>query len=100
MKADPELQERLLVHDSEHHNVNVKHWWAAMKDDHNLWRLKIWEPDTGELVNYRVVYGYVPSSKWVQARYCILAVVHRGNFNYEPSSEIGQRIYSDYQELI
>lgn len=70
---------------------NVKPW-QAMRRTGNLWRLRVL--DTAA-TNYRVVYGY----HWQTRHLCILAVVNKENFDYDPGSNIGKRIANDWGGL-
>lgn len=99
MGGDPDLHDRLLEHGVTDGGRNVKHWWTEYKAGNDLWRLRLLEPE-GPASDYRIIYGYVPYAPNQQARFCVLAVVHRGEFNYERDSEIGQRIVKNYRELL
>lgn len=99
MSADPDLHDRLLEHGFADEDINIKHWWTEYKAGNSLWRLRLLTPN-GPASDYRIMYGYVPYAPNQQARFCVLAIVHRGEFNYERDSEIGQRIVNDYQELL
>lgn len=100
MKADPHLHDKLLEHDATADYRNVKHWWERYKEGDNLWRLRLLEPSNGPLLSYRIIYGYIPYGNNQQPRYCVLAIVHRGDFNYDATSELGQRIIRDYESLL
>lgn len=99
MKADQGLQDKLLAHNSSDENINVKHWWEHYKKGLNLWRLKSIAPEAGPLKKYRVIYAYILPAQGMPPKYCVLAVVHRDQFNYEPGNQITQRILQDYNQL-
>lgn len=66
--------------------------WQAAKRHGNLWRFRVF--DTPATV-YRVIYGYHYQTRQI----CILAVVHKEEFNYELDSAFGQRILADWRAI-
>jgi mRNA-degrading endonuclease RelE of RelBE toxin-antitoxin system len=70
--------------------VNVKGWVAARRRDDNLYRLRVLDTPA---TSYRVVYGY----DWRKRRVGILAVVHKEEFDYGISSDLADRIQSDWR---
>jgi mRNA-degrading endonuclease RelE of RelBE toxin-antitoxin system len=69
--------------------VNVKPWAAARRTDNNLFRIRVL--DTPATV-YRIVYGF----DWHSRRVCVLAVVHKDDFDYELCNELAVRIQDDW----
>ena len=100
MKADETLQERLTVHDNEQDGLNIQKWCEQQGLGNNLWRIKMWS--TGTLLKYRIIYAYEQISNFNhQAKFHILAIVDRNEFDYESEHDnpISARIISDYRNL-
>jgi mRNA-degrading endonuclease RelE of RelBE toxin-antitoxin system len=94
MEADPRFIDKLTTHGANEFGavrVGVKRWEKA-KGTGNLWRFRVF--DTPATV-YRVVYGYHYQTKQV----CVLAVVHKEEFNYELDSDIARRIVNDWRDI-
>lgn len=92
--ADPKAIDKLTTKGDIHFGKqrgNVKPW-QSMRRTGNLWRLRVL--DTAA-TNYRVVYGY----HWQTRHLCILAVVNKEIFNYDPDSRIGKRVANDWGNL-
>ena len=95
IEADPNAIDKLLtkgdnIFGAAHVNVKA---WQAVKKKGNLWRFRIL--DTPATV-YRIVYGY----HWQTKQLCILAVVHKEEFNYDDlTSDIARRILADWNAL-
>lgn len=91
--ADPKLINRFTTHGDGalgEWRFNIKRW-EATRGEANLYRIRVLDSPA---TDYRVVYGY----DWRQRRVCVLAVVHKELFDYEPSSELGDRILKDWRE--
>ena len=94
MQADPEIVEKLTQHGDNLVGVtllNVKRWQRT-KQVGSLWRFRILNTPA---TSHRVVYGY----HWQTRQVCVLAVVHKDEFNYDPQSDIGKRILGDWTAL-
>ena len=65
--------------------------WQAARRIANFFRIRVLDSPA---TSYRIVYGY----DWFQHRCCVLAVVHKELFDYEPKSELGDRIVKDWRE--
>jgi hypothetical protein len=96
--ADPRAIEKLTSRGNSEVGelrMNVKAWESARTDRlaPELWRLRVL--DTAA-TNYRVVYGY----HWQTQQICVLAVVHKEDFDYDDhESHIAQRILADWENL-
>ena len=94
-QADPEAIEKMTTYGNNvvgSTHLNVKPWESA-KARGNLWRFRVL--DTPATV-YRVVYGY----HWQTRQICVLAVVHKEEFDYDDlNSEIARRILADWCSL-
>lgn len=95
LAADPNVIDKLTTHGENLVGVsrlNVKRWESARRDG-NIWRFRVL--DTPATV-YRVVYGY----HWQTRQICVLAVVHKEQFDYDDlTSVIAQRIIADWRAL-
>lgn len=92
--ADPRLIDKLTTHGSNDFGVvrlGVKAWEKA-RGVGNLWRFRVF--DTPATL-YRVVYGY----HWQTKQICVLAVVHKKEFDYELDSDIARRILDDWRGI-
>jgi mRNA-degrading endonuclease RelE of RelBE toxin-antitoxin system len=91
--ADEELIDKCTTHGESTigpFRVNVKAWVNARRRDDNLFRFRVVDTPA---TRYRVVYGY----DWRKRRVGILAVVHKEEFDYGISSELADRIQSDWR---
>lgn len=95
LSADPKAIDKLTTHGDNFVGVsrlNVKRWESA-RGLGNLWRFRVL--DTPATV-YRVVYGY----HWQTRQLCVLAVVHKDQFDYDDlTSNISKRILADWRSL-
>ena len=94
LQADPRVIDKLTTYgDStfDTQRLNIKRWESTRPAD-NLWRLRILDTPA---TNYRVVYGY----HWQTQQLCILAVVHKEQFDYDEQSDIGRRIMADWKSI-
>lgn len=94
MEADPRLIDKLTTHgDNEFGPVRIGvRAWEKAKGIGNLWRFRVF--DTPATV-YRVIYGYHHQTKQI----CVLAVVHKEEFDYELDSDIARRILRDWRSI-
>lgn len=97
IKADQGLLDALTDHDfgvdREDSVFHVNKWVSMWRSGKDLWRLKVWELETGPN-RWRVVYAYFPAEQ----RYYVLGVVPR-EFNYDAKHPISKRILAAYEEL-
>lgn len=95
MRGDPDLLDKLTTRGDNlfgRQSVNVKQWKAPGRTT-NLWRFRILDTPA---TSHRVVYGY----NWHTKQLCVLAVVHKDEFDYDDlGSEIGKRIMADWAAL-
>lgn len=94
IEADPRVLDKLTTHGENEFGtvrIGVRQWEKA-KGIANLWRFRVF--DTPATV-YRVIYGYHYQTKQI----CVLAVVHKEEFNYELDSDIARRILSDWNDI-
>lgn len=95
IQVDPRAIDKLLTHGNSFvgsQTLNIKKW-ERMQRMGNLWRFRILDTPA---TNYRVVYGY----HWQTRQICILAVVHKGEFDYDDTeSDLSQRILADWRSL-
>lgn len=94
IEADPKAIDKLTTHGDNQvgaERIGVKSWQEAKRIG-NLWRFRVF--DTPATV-YRVVYGY----HWQTRQICVLAVVHKEEFNYELDSDIAKRILADWRTI-
>jgi mRNA-degrading endonuclease RelE of RelBE toxin-antitoxin system len=92
IEADPRASDKLTTHGDNQVGavrIGVKGWQAPRG---NLWRFRVF--DTPATV-YRVVYGY----HWQTRQVCVLAVVHKDEFDYELDSDIAKRILADWHAI-
>jgi mRNA-degrading endonuclease RelE of RelBE toxin-antitoxin system len=74
------------------YRLNVKRWESAKRVG-NLWRFRILDTPA---TSYRIVYGY----HWQTRQLCVLAVVHKEEFDYDNlDSEISKRILADWNSI-
>jgi len=92
LEADPKAIDKLTTQgdvDIGAARSNIKPWGSATRS-RNLWRFRILDTPA---TSYRVVYGY----HWQTRQLCVLAVVHKEEFDYDDhDSEIIKRIFSDW----
>jgi hypothetical protein len=89
--ADEKLIEKCTTYGNVHLNlieVNVKRWVEA-RGIGNIFRIRILNTPA---TMYRVIYGF----DWRSGRFGVLAVVHKGGFNYEITGELADRIRDDW----
>lgn len=95
LKADPDVIDKLTTFGSNNIGsvrLGVKRW-ESMRHRANLWRFRVFDTPA---TNYRVIYGY----HWQTRQLCILAVVHKEDFDYDDlNSDIARRIASDWRSL-
>ena len=95
MEADPNIIDVLTTRgnsnlDTTRLNIKV---WENMRNQGNLWRFRILDTPA---TNYRVVYGY----HWQTRQICILAIVHKENFDYDDTNSVlSRRIVADWRAL-
>lgn len=100
IEADPKAIDKLTTHGDDPEvgkadpvRLGIKRWETAKRHGAPLWRFRIF--DTPATV-YRVVYGY----HWQTKQICILAVVHKEEFDYDNlDSEIAKRILDDWRAI-
>jgi mRNA-degrading endonuclease RelE of RelBE toxin-antitoxin system len=95
LQADPTLAGTLIVHGDAPlagFRLGVSKWQKARTIGAQIWRFRIFDTPA---TSYRVVYGYHAQTKQL----CVLAVVHKENFDYEFDSPIGARILDDWRSL-
>ena len=96
--ADPHAIDKLTMRgnsDVGKGRINVKPWESARTDRlaPKLWRLRVLD---SAATDYRVVYGF----HWQSRQICVLAIVHKDNFDYDDhESDIVKRILADWAEL-
>lgn len=95
IQVDPRAIDKLTTHGNSvvgSQNLNIKKW-ERMQRMGNFWRFRILDTPA---TNYRVVYGY----HWQTRQICILAVVHKEDFDYDDTeSDLSQRILADWRSL-
>lgn len=100
IEADPKAIDKLTTHGDDPEvgknspvRLGIKRWETAKRHSVLLWRFRIF--DTPATV-YRVVYGY----HWQTKQICILAVVHKEEFDYDNlDSDIAKRILGDWHAI-
>jgi mRNA-degrading endonuclease RelE of RelBE toxin-antitoxin system len=100
IEADPKAIDKLTTHGDDPAvgkddpvRLGIKRWETAKQRSVLLWRFRIF--DTPATV-YRVVYGY----HWQTRQICILAVVHKEEFDYDNlDSDIAKRILDDWRAI-
>lgn len=101
IEADPKAIDKLTTHGDDPEvgkndpvRLGIKRWETAKGPGApQLWRFRIF--DTPATV-YRVVYGY----HWQTRQICILAVVHKDEFDYDNlDSDIAKRILDDWRTI-
>lgn len=96
VRADPIAIDKLTTRGNNVLGVSrlgIKRWESAQKSGSNLWRFRVL--DTPATV-YRVVYGYHYQTRQL----CVLAVVHKEEFDYDDlDSDIARRILADWRAL-
>ena len=94
MQADLDLVDKLTQHGDNLVGaalLNVKRWQKA-KPVGSLWRFRILNSPA---TSHRVVYGYHYQTRQL----CVLAVVHKDEFDYELNSDLSRRILADWSAL-
>ena len=97
-QADPKILDKFTTAgsiDLSGQAVGIK-WWrtGSLHVDGDLWRARL---QIAEATNYRVVYGY----HYPTRQLCVLAVVHRGDMDYDNLNDgLVQRIVGDWRSLI
>lgn len=100
IEADPKAFDKLTTHGDDPAvgkndpvRLGIKRWETAKRNSIFLWRFRIF--DTPATV-YRVVYGY----HWQTKQICILAVIHKEEFDYDNlDSDIAKRILDDWRAI-
>lgn len=96
MQADPGLIDKLTRHGENEFaaaRLNVKRWQRVRPRKGDLWRFRVLDTPA---TSYRVVYGYHYQTRQV----CVLAVVHRREFDYDDlASDLARRILADWAAL-
>ncbi|MHB0989833.1 MAG: type II toxin-antitoxin system RelE family toxin [Burkholderiales bacterium] len=100
IEADPKAIDKLTTHGDDPDvgkddpvRLGIKRWETAKRHSVLLWRFRIF--DTPATV-YRVVYGY----HWQTKQICILAVIHKEEFDYDNlDSDIAKRILDDWRAI-
>lgn len=100
IEADPKAIDKLTTHGDDPKvgkddpvRLGIKRWETAKRHSFPLWRFRIF--DTPATV-YRVVYGY----HWQTKQICILAVVHKEEFDYDNlDTDIAKRILDDWRAI-
>lgn len=95
VEADPKAADKLTTYGENQlgtARLGVKRW-QAIKGAAELWRFRAFDcPAT----NYRVIYGY----HWQTRQICVLAVVHKEEFDYDDlDSDIATRIITDWRNI-
>jgi hypothetical protein len=72
------------------YRVSAVPWHAARRRGDNLFRFRVFDTPA---TDYRIVYGY----DWRTRRIGILAVVHKGKFDYAISTGLADRIRDDWR---
>jgi len=102
LKNDSTLMDGLLDHgfgEDKEQTVSVKKWFSILHTERfPVWRLRAWELEA-EGLKYRIIYLYY----WPNKEFIILAIVHRGNLDYDDikhpiRQRIIQRIQSEYSD--
>ena len=81
LKADERLAEKLLDHGfgaDRTEEFSASKWLKLWNTGKDLWRLKFWNLENLGL-RYRVIYVYLP----IQARFVVMAITARGDFDYD-----------------
>jgi hypothetical protein len=103
LKVDANLIEKLLEHgfgDDKSEPISVKKWLSIQKIECKpVWRLRAWNLEDKGLA-YRLLYIY----DWHDKNYHIMAIVHRGNLNYDDKNDpirkrITQRIATEFPNI-
>jgi len=100
MEENEDLNERLLTDQSEVHDrfrFQVGKFESQQRQNRNVWKMKVWEKE--RLLNYRILYALSPIDAYRTRCICVLAIVHRAKYNYEPNHPITQRLIEDYDDL-
>lgn len=95
LEADPRAIDKLTTHGDNvvgDTTVNVKHW-QAIRRKADLWRFRALDTPA---TSYRVIYGY----QWQTQQLCVLAIVHKEEFDYDDlDSDLARRIIADWRAL-
>jgi mRNA-degrading endonuclease RelE of RelBE toxin-antitoxin system len=93
VQADPDVIDKLTQHGDNQFGqfwLNVKRWLQARNKKGDLWRFRIFDTPA---TSHRVVYGY----HWQTRQICVLAVVHKDEFDYDNlQSDLAKRIMADW----
>lgn len=95
LQGNPSLANVLLAHGDASfagYLLGVKQWQKAKELKAQIWRFRVFNTPA---TSYRVVYGHHAQTKQL----CVLAVVHKEQFDYEFYSPIGARILDDWRGL-
>lgn len=95
LEADPKAIDKLTTYGDNNAGatlINVKPW-QSMRKKADLWRFRALDTPA---TSYRVIYGY----QWQTRQLCVLAVVHKEEFDYdELNSPLALRIITDWRAL-
>lgn len=95
LDADSRAIDKLTTHGDNYvgaTRLSVKRW-ESVRGISNLWRFRMLDTPA---TSYRVIYGY----HWQSRQLCVLAVVHKDEFDYDDhTSKISQRILADWKSL-
>lgn len=95
LEADPKVIDKLTTHGDNVVGtslINVKQW-QSMRKKADLWRFRALDTPA---TSYRVIYGY----QWQTHQLCVLAIVHKENFDYDDlNSPLAFRILADWRAL-
>ncbi|MBN1379928.1 MAG: type II toxin-antitoxin system RelE/ParE family toxin [Gammaproteobacteria bacterium] len=104
VKADPELQDKLLDHGWIGNGISISKWLHQYGKPYfrDLWRIKMWDK-RGTLIPYRIIYAFQPISRSNSTQtFHVLALIHRKDIDYdnEKYSARVDRIFRDYDSII
>lgn len=95
IRADPDAIDKMTTHGDNQvgtSKLGIKRWETA-RGQGNFWRFRALNTPA---TSYRVVYGY----NWQARQLCVLAVVHKDDFDYDDlTTDISKRILADWQSL-
>lgn len=96
IQADPLAIDKLTTYGDNQFGsqlTNVKPWEVAQRRKKNLWRFRALNTPA---TSYRIFYGY----HWPTQHLCVLAVVHKDDFDYDNlNTDIARRILRDWDGL-
>ena len=95
LEADPRVLDKLTNRGNNQvgsARFNVVPWIEARAKKGDLWRMRILDSPA---TVYRLVYGYY----WPNKQLCVLGVFSKDEFDYDPQSDFGKRLLSDWRSL-